>query len=330
MDTELTPFASLTPDFILQAIDSLGLRTDGRLQALNSYENRVYQVGLEEDIPVIVKFYRPQRWTDQAILEEHQFLKELHDQEIPVVPPMAVRAEQTLYTQDKFYFSVFPKQAGHAPELIDAEDFAWMGRFIGRIHAVGALKPYLHRPTLDINTFGLQPRQYLLEQGFIATEFEQIYADVSEHALQCVAHCFERTGETPILRLHGDIYPSNILWSEAGPHFVDFDDSRMGVAVQDLWMLVSGNQQEMSWQMSHLLTGYQMFYDFNRNELSLLEALRTLRLIHYSAWLAKRWDDPAFPRAFPWFNTIRYWQDRVLELREQIALMEDLESGLML
>jgi Ser/Thr protein kinase RdoA (MazF antagonist) len=323
MNTQLTPFSALTPDIILLAMDSVGLPGDGRLLALNSYENRVYQVGIENAPMVVTKFYRPNRWTTAAILEEHAFIQELADNEIPVVPPLPFKDKQTLNEVDGFRFSVFPKQGGRVPEIEGRAKLEWMGRFIGRIHAVGALKPFTERPTLNITNFGDEPSAYLLTHDFIPADLLSAYSSVSAYALDSVRRCFERAGKVNSLRLHGDCYPGNILWTGDGPHFVDFDDSRMGPAIQDLWMLLSGDRDEMTLQLNHLLTGYQTFYDFNTSELHLLEALRTLRLIHYSAWIAKRWDDPAFPMAFPWFNTARYWQDRIIELREQIALMDE-------
>jgi Ser/Thr protein kinase RdoA (MazF antagonist) len=198
-----------------------------------------------------------------------------------------------------------------------------MGRFIGRIHAVSSLKNFKERPTLTITNFGNEPSSYLLKNGFIPLDLLNAYSSIINLALDSIRRCFERAGSIKNLRLHGDCYPGNILWTDEGPHFVDFDDSRMGPAIQDLWMLLSGDRDEMTLQLNYLLTGYQTFYDFNPGELHLLEALRTLRLIHYSAWIARRWDDPAFPMAFPWFNTVRYWQDRIIELREQVALMDE-------
>lgn len=323
MDTDNTPFSTLTPDFILDAMDSVGLSSNGRLLALNSYENRVYQIGIEDGTPVVVKFYRPGRWSDAAILEEHEFLLELAAREISVVPPLQFEPGKTLYHLRGFRFAVFPKQGGRAPELEGPDVLQQLGRFIGRIHAVGAMKPFRCRPQLDIVSFGEEPRQYLLAHATIPDALKPVYSGVADHALQGVKRCFERAGQVRRLRLHGDCYPGNVLWTGDGPHFVDFDDSRMGAAVQDLWMLISGERDERTRQLGELLRGYTMFFDFDRRELHLIEALRTLRLIHYSAWLARRWNDPAFPRAFPWFNTARYWQERILELREQIALMEE-------
>ncbi|OGB24141.1 MAG: stress response serine/threonine protein kinase YihE [Burkholderiales bacterium RIFCSPLOWO2_02_FULL_57_36] len=322
MTPDSPSFSALTPDLALDALDSIGLHSDGRLLALNSYENRVYQVGMEQGPPLVTKFYRPARWSDAAILEEHRLVDELAEREIPVVPAMAV-GDKTLHAFNGFRFAVFPKHGGRAPELEDRATLEWMGRFIGRIHAVGALEHYRDRPTLDIVSFGYEPRDYLLAHGFIPDELLAAYRSVVEQALEGVKRCFDRAGEFKILRLHGDCHCGNVLWTDAGPHFVDFDDSRMGPAVQDLWMLLSGERADMVRQLSDLLAGYEDFADFDPRELHLIEALRTLRLIHYSAWLAKRWDDPAFPLAFPWFNTQRYWQDRILELREQVALMDE-------
>src|SRR6266481_914970 len=283
------PYSGLTPDTVRDALASVGFAGDGRLLALNSYENRVYQVWLEgEETPssppsVVTKFYRPARWTDAQILEEHAF---------------------TL-------------------ELADRKTLEWIGRFIGRIHAVGAVRPFADRPALDIESFGHEPRDWLLAHDFIPADLLDAWKSAAELALAGVARCYERAGGVRRLRLHGDCHAGNVLWTDAGPHFVDFDDCRSGPAIQDLWMLFSGDRPAMTRQLADVLAGYEDFHEFDPRELHLLEALRTLRLIHYSAWIARRWDDPAFPAAFPWFNTQRYWQDRILELKEQIALMEE-------
>ncbi|NMG15974.1 serine/threonine protein kinase [Aromatoleum bremense] len=320
------PFENLTPDRILDALDSVGLIPDGRLLTLNSYENRVYQAGIEDGPMVVVKFYRPRRWPDEAIGEEHRFVAELAEREIPVVAPLVLR-NATLHHHADLRFAVFPRVGGRAPELSDAATLEWMGRFLGRIHAVGALAPYHARPTLDIASFGEEPRDWLLANGFIPDDLLPAWRSTVEQALDGVRRCFDRAGAFTPIRLHGDCHGGNVLWSESpstpGPQFVDFDDSRMGPAVQDLWMLLSGTREDMSRQLGDVLAGYEDFHDFSLRELHLIEALRTLRLIHYSAWIARRWDDPAFPAAFPWFNTQRYWQDRILELREQIPLMDE-------
>jgi Ser/Thr protein kinase RdoA (MazF antagonist) len=316
-------YSSLEPDVVLDALSGIGFCPDGRLLALNSYENRVYQVGIEDSPPVVAKFYRPGRWSDAAILEEHGFVQELVEREIPVVPALSPAGSGTLHHFNGFRFAVFPKHGGRAPELDDSATLEWMGRFIGRIHAVGALQPFVQRPALNVATFGEEPRDYLLAHDFLPEDLAAAYRSVVQQALDGVRRCFDRAGDMRQLRLHGDCHCGNVLWTDAGPHFVDFDDSRMGPAIQDLWMLLSGERADMVRQLSDLLAGYEDFFEFDQRELYLIEALRTLRLIHYAAWLARRWDDPAFPAAFPWFNTQRYWQDRILELREQVALMDE-------
>ena len=324
--TNTPPYATLTPDCVLNALDSVGLRGDGRLLALNSYENRVYQLGIDDGQPLVAKFYRPGRWPDAAILEEHSFVAALVEQEIPVVAPLTLNGT-TLHTHAGFRFALYPKRGGRMPEFDQAETLEWMGRFIGRIHAVGAIATFEHRPALDIQSFGIEPWQYLRDHHWIPADIAEAYRSVIEQALEGVQRCFERAGKVNQLRLHGDCHAGNVLWTpdgdQKGPHFVDFDDSRMGPAMQDLWMLFSGDRASMSRQLGDVLAGYEDFYEFDPRELHLLEALRTLRLIHYAAWLARRWDDPAFPHVFPWFNTQQYWQDRILELREQIALMDE-------
>jgi Ser/Thr protein kinase RdoA (MazF antagonist) len=316
------PYSSLTPDAVLDAVESVGLRADGRLIALNSYENRVYQIWLEDAPTVVAKFYRPQRWSDAAIIEDHAFTQELAAREIPVVAPMAI-ADRTLFEHAGFRFAVYPRRGGRVPELSDPSTLEWIGRFIGRIHAVGALKPFEHRPSLDIASFGVEPREYLLGHDWLPVELREVWRGVSAQALEGVRRSFDRAGDVASLRLHGDCHMGNVLWTDDGPHFVDFDDSRMGPAVQDLWMLLSGERDERIRQLSDVLAGYEDFMEFDPRELHLVEALRTLRLLHYSAWLARRWDDPAFPAAFPWFGSPRYWEERILELREQIALMDE-------
>jgi len=316
------PYAGLTPDVVLDAIESADLRCDGRQLALNSYENRVYQIGIEDGSPVVAKFYRPGRWSDAQILEEHAFVRELAEREIPVVAPLEIAAA-TLHEFGGYRFAVYPRRGGRAPELEDRKTLEWIGRFIGRIHAVGALRPFAARPTLDIESFGLEPRDWLLAHGFVPPDLRDAWASVAALALEGVRRCYDRAGGVAALRLHGDCHAGNLLWTDDGPHFVDFDDSRMGPAMQDLWMLLPGERAAMAASLADVLAGYESFRELDRRELHLIEALRTLRLLHYSAWIARRWDDPAFPAAFSWFNTQRYWQDRILELREQVALMDE-------
>jgi Ser/Thr protein kinase RdoA (MazF antagonist) len=311
------PYSALTPEVVLDAVAALGLRPDGRLLSLNSYENRVYQVWLEDQAPIVAKFYRPGRWSEAQIDEEHAFARELVEREIPVVAP----SFQGKFSN--FTFAVYPRRGGRTPELEDRKTLEWIGRFLGRIHAVGATQPFRHREALTPDTFGTEPREWLLQHASIPDDLIEAWKAATEQALSLVQRCYERAGDIGSIRLHGDCHAGNILWTEDGPHFVDLDDSRMGPAMQDLWMLLSGDRGSMTRQLGDVLAGYEDFMQLERCELHLLEALRTLRLIHYSAWIARRWDDPAFPAAFPWFNTQRYWQDRILELREQIALMQE-------
>ncbi len=320
--TSLHPYERLTPDVILDALESVGLACDGRLLALNSYENRVYQIGMEEGGFVVAKFYRPERWSDAAILEEHAFVAELAADEIPAVAPLTLQG-RTLNEHDGFRFAVYSRQGGRAPEFDDPATLEWMGRLMGRIHAVGRRSAYAARPALDIATFGEASRQYLLGHDLIPPDLEPAWRAIADQALEGVRGCYARAGKVRVLRLHGDCHGGNVLWTDNGPHFVDFDDSRMGPAVQDMWMLFSGSAEAMARQRARFLEGYDRFMEFDPRELHLIEALRTLRLLHHSAWLARRWQDPAFPVAFPWFGTQRYWQDRILELREQVGLMQE-------
>jgi Ser/Thr protein kinase RdoA (MazF antagonist) len=320
--SDAIPFAGLNPECILDALESVGYRCDGALLALNSYENRVWQIGVDEGAPVIAKFYRPGRWSDAQIAEEHAFTAAMAADELPVVTPVAIGGK-TLFVHNGFRFSVFPRQGGRAPEFGEPQILEWMGRLMARIHTVGAREPFVARETLDIQRFGVDSRDWLLANRVIPAELESVWRGVADQALDGVRACFERAGRVDQLRLHGDCHAGNVLWTQDGPHFVDFDDSRMGPAIQDLWMLLSGDAEEMGRQFGHVLAGYEMFREFDDRELQLVEALRTLRLMHHSAWLARRWSDPAFPVAFPWFATNRYWEERILELREQIAIMQE-------
>lgn len=333
-------FESLTPDLVLDALDSVGLRGDGRLTALSSYENRVYQVHLEDGGAVVTKFYRPGRWSDAQIQEEHDFSAELMAAEIPVIGPLKLQG-QTLHHFGDFSFSVSPRRGGRAPELDDAEVLEWIGRFLARIHTVGARQPFVHRPALDVETFGTEPMQWLLEHDRVPLDVQSAWTRVCQTAIDLIAACAplaRATGQNGInssgirlLRLHGDCHPGNILWTPVdaapangpGPHFVDLDDARTGPAVQDLWMLLSGDRMQRTRQLGALVDGYEQFREFNRDELALIEPLRTLRLIHYSAWLARRWSDPTFPVNFPWFGSSDYWQGQVQMLEEQCEAMQE-------
>lgn len=331
--TSRHPYEHLTPAVVLDALEGLGLACDGRLQALSSYENRVYQAHLEDGSAVVVKFYRPGRWSAAQILEEHAFAAELQAAEVPVVAPLSLQG-QTLHQHVDFHFAVSPRRGGRTPELDDAEVLEWIGRFLARLHTVGAARPFAQRPALDLQGFGREPLDWLLAHDMIPLDVQSLWKRRCEEALALVAqHAVLAGAEGDIrrLRLHGDCHPGNILWTPAdapaaagpGPHFVDLDDARMGPAVQDLWMLVSGERAQRTWQLSCLLDGYEQMRDFDRRELALIEPLRTLRLIHYSAWLARRWDDPTFPINFPWFGSSDYWKGQIQMLEDQIEAMQD-------
>ena len=320
-DASPPPYAGLTPDCVLDALDSVNIRGDGRLLALNSYENRVYLAWRDDAPPVVAKFYRPGRWSDAQILEEHALTAELAAAEVPAVAPLAI-GERTLHAFAGFRFAVFPRHGGRAPELDRRDTLAELGRYVARIHTIGAAHPFVHRPALTVETFGDESRDWLLEHGLVPPDLRDAWTSIAELALRAIRRAWSGP-PFATLRVHGDCHGGNVLWTDDGPHFVDFDDARTGPAVQDLWMLLSGDRDAMERQLAVVLEGYESFRDFDRRELALIEPLRTLRLLHYSAWLARRWNDPAFPAAFPWFGTQRYWQDRILELREQVALMDE-------
>jgi len=327
MPTSRHPYDALTPDVVLDALSSVGLHGDGRLLALSSYENRVYQIHLEdayEGCPVVVaKFYRPGRWTEAQILEEHAFSAELAAAEVPVVAPLAPQGA-TLHHHAGFAFSVSPRRGGRQPELDDGEVLEWIGRYLARLHIVGARSAFTARPALDLQTFGREPRDWLLTHEAIPLDVQGEWTREVDVALRLVETALTRATQDGVrlLRAHGDCHPGNILWTpDAGPHFVDLDDARTAPAVQDLWMLLSGDRAQRQRQLGALLDGYEQMREFDRAELALIEPLRTLRLIHYSAWLARRWSDPAFPAAFPWFGTSDYWRGQVQMLQEQIEAM---------
>jgi Ser/Thr protein kinase RdoA (MazF antagonist) len=311
------PFASLLPDTVLGALERLGWRPDGTLLALNSYENRVYRVGLEEGPPRVLKFYRPGRWSEAAILEEHAFTLALAAAEVPVVAP-EVTAGSSLHEIDGYRYAVFPLRGGQWPDLDGREDRVRVGRLVGRLHAVASAGRFEHRPRLDLDTFGDGPREFLLEGGWLPGGLEPAYEAVSAQLLEAAEERLEAVGARR-LRLHGDLHRSNLLAREELLYLVDFDDCLTGPAVQDLWMFVDGSADEQAAQWEALLEGYETFVPFDRSELALVESLRALRMIHYAGWLARRWHDPAFPRAFPWFGEPRFWEEHVLALKEQLA-----------
>jgi Ser/Thr protein kinase RdoA (MazF antagonist) len=320
--TTAQPFGALDPETLLTALESVGLAPDGRLLALNSFENRVYQFWRDDAPPLIAKFYRPGRWSDAQIDEEHRFLAELAADEVPAVAPLTL-AGRTLNRAGPLRFAVFPRQGGRAPELDRPDARRQLGRFLARTHVVGSRTAFGARPTLDVAGYGRAALADLAALERIPAAIAAVYLGVAGQALDAAEAAWARAGAPRNLRLHGDCHLGNVLWTDGGPHFVDFDDARQGPAVQDLWMLLCGEREEQERQLRELLEGYETFRDFDRGELHLVEALRTLRLIHHAAWIARRWEDPAFPAAFPWFATPRYWEARVLELREQIALLDE-------
>jgi Ser/Thr protein kinase RdoA (MazF antagonist) len=321
-DAATLAFADLRPEDIVATLEDLGFECDGRFLALNSYENRVYQIGIEDERPVVAKFYRPGRWSDESIREEHEFSIALADQEIPVVAPLAI-AGATLKHAGPYRLAVYPCRGGRAPDLDNYKLLTQLGRLIARIHLEGETDKFSHRPRIDIDSYGVESMDFLLANDFMPEDNCDAYEGVAEMVLDGVEACFERAGRTHEIRLHGDFHPGNVLVDQDRLHIVDLDDCRHGPAIQDLWMFLSGDRYEQTPQLEALLEGYQSFRRFDPRELHLLEALRSLRIMHYAAWLARRWADPAFKIAFPWFDSARYWDDHILALREQVALMQE-------
>ena len=316
------PFSSLEPNFILQAIESGGYVCDGRVLTLNSYENRVFQIGIEDGDPIIAKFYRPNRWTTKQIQEEHDFCFELADAELPVVAPLRNAEGKTIFNFDEFRFSLFPRKGGRAPELDNQDNLYVLGRFLGRMHLIGASEQFKFRPAIDSKTYGHESVNYISEY-FIPAELKQAYQSLTKDLLQRIDSIISEVDSVQIIRVHGDCHIGNMLWRDNAPHFIDFDDCRMAPAVQDIWMLLSGSRDEQRSQLIDILDGYNEFGEFNMSELSLIAVMRTLRMLYFSAWLARRWDDPAFPHGFPWFNTPQYWESHVLSLREQLFELQE-------
>ena len=319
-NADTTPYAGLTPDLILDSLDEIGFAPTGSLLELNSYENRVFQLELEDGSFVVTKFYRPARWTNEQILEEHQFTQELIDHELPAVGPL-VRDGSTLFEHESFRFAVFPRQGGHPPNIEIQEDLKVLSRTLARMHAVGGVTPFATRPSLSVQRLGIDSRTFLLEHQFIPLELEPAYSSITEHLLERLTPAFD--AESQGRRIHGDCHLGNLLWRDNLPHFVDFDDCVNGPPIQDLWMLLSGERDEREAQLGLILRAYEQFASFDVSSLRLIEPLRTLRIMYHAAWIARRWNDPAFPRAFPWFNTEKYWAEHILSLREQQAELEE-------
>ncbi len=322
-DNNVYNYSQLIPDTIINAIESLDYVCDKRILALNSYENRVYQVGIEDEQPIIAKFYRPARWTDEMIREEQQFTLELANADLPVVAPLTINNE-TIFNFEGYRFSLYPRFGGYAPELDNPDHLLQLGRILAQLHNIGETKSFVERPEITIEDFSIKPIKYIIENNFIPRDLEIAYSTLTDDLLGRIKTCFEQAGNYKSLRLHGDCHQGNILTRDDKFYIVDFDDSRTGPAVQDIWMFLSGDRQYMTARLNDFMEGYTEFRDFAPRELHLIEALRTLRLIHYAAWLAQRWEDPAFPIAFPFFNTQNYWEEHILCLREQASLMEEL------
>ena len=321
-DERGAPFAGLTPEVILASVESLDLLCDGRVLALNSYENRVYRIGLQDAAPRVVKFYRPGRWSDAAILEEHAFSAELCAGDLSVVAPQRI-AERTLHHHAGMRFAVFAMQGGHAPEPGDRDTLRQIGRTLGRMHAIGAAGRFVHRGSLGIQSHATNSVAYLLEARWLPPSLEANFEALCHLLLDEIEDAWQAAGYVNLLRLHGDCHPGNILWRNDGAHFVDLDDALTGPAIQDLWMLCTGDAKARSEQLGWLLEGYELFTPFDRRELHLIEALRAIRLLHYHAWIARRWHDPAFPAAFPWFDSPRHWEEVIVQLQEQLAALRE-------
>ena len=315
------PYDSLTPDMVIDAVESAGYLSDARLLALNSYENRVYQVGVEEAEPLIAKFYRPERWSEAQILEEHRFSLDLQDAEISVVAPLVDDAGNTLHLFQGFQFALFPRRGGYPPELDNYDNLLVLGRTLGRIHALGRSDSFRERQSISVERMLGEAREFLLA-NFIPRELVPAYESLSKDLLDIVGGIYAEVGEQDTIRVHGDCHVGNILWRDDTAHFVDLDDCVSAPAIQDLWMFLSGERNQQLAQLDTLLEGYEEFCDFNPVELRLIESLRTMRIMHYAAWLGRRWSDPAFPRSFPWFGDARYWSSHILELREQLAAFD--------
>ena len=316
------PYDSLTPDMVIDAVESVGYLSDARLLALNSYENRVYQVGIEDETPLIAKFYRPERWTRAQIMEEHQFSLELVDADISVVAPMMDSKGATLHEFGGFMFALFKRRGGYPPELDNLDNLFILGRTLGRIHGVGRAGKFKERITISVERMLIEPSQYLLE-NFIPASLREAYSSLTRDLQERVSSLYGEVQPSDLIRVHGDCHVGNILWRDDCAHFVDLDDCAMAPAVQDIWMFLSGERHRRQLQLAEVVEGYSEFCDFDPRQLRWVEALRTMRIVHYAAWLGRRWEDPAFPRSFTWFNTERYWGEHILELREQLAALQE-------
>lgn len=320
-------FSGLTPELILDGVESVGFEVDSGLLALNSYENRVYQFHDTNRVKYVTKFYRPERWSVEQIQEEHDFALELAEQELPIVAPLVIDG-QSLFEYQGFHFAVYPCRGGRIFEVDNLDQLEWMGRFVGRIHAVASKKSFQHRPAINSQEFLTDARQVIENSGFVPLSIETSFFTILDQVIGKAETAYQQTSANQI-RLHGDCHAGNIFWTDDGPHFVDLDDCRTGPAIQDLWMMLSGDRQQQLLQLDTLLMGYEEFYSFENSQLNLIESLRTMRVVNYMAWLCRRWQDPAFPRSFPWFNSQKYWEDQILMLKEQYAALEQPALSLM-
>lgn len=316
------PFAGLDPDLVVDAVERLGLVSDGRVLALNSYENRVFRIGLEDAPAVVAKFYRPGRWSTAQVLEEHAFAHELAEGGLSVVAPLVVEG-RTLHRYEGFDYALFPLQGGRAPDPGDRGTLRTLGRALGRLHAIGATRPFVHRPALDLASHGIAPVEALLEGGWLPEPLEDSFTTLADALLDACEAAFERAGDPPAIRVHGDFHLGNLLWREDRVHLVDLDDCAMAPPVQDLWMLLNGTPREREDQLGWLLEGYEPLHPFDPRSLHLVEPLRAMRLLHYHSWIARRWDDPAFKAAFPFFADVRHWEDVLRQMQEQLAALDE-------
>jgi Ser/Thr protein kinase RdoA (MazF antagonist) len=317
------PYDLLTPDLVIDAVESAGYLSDARLLALNSYENRVYQVGLEDGEPLIAKFYRPHRWTKAQIQEEHDYSQELVDADISVVAPLIDEQGCSVHVHAGFLFALFKRRGGYPPELDNLDNLFVLGRTLGRIHSVGRASKFQERIEITVEKMMAVNIEFLLDGEFIPRALIPAYSTLARDLLAAVDSIYKEVSSKDLIRVHGDCHVGNILWRDQTAHFVDLDDCAMAPAIQDLWMFLSGDRHRRQQQLSEVVEGYNEFCDFHPKQLRWVEALRTMRIVNYSAWLARRWEDPAFPRSFTWFNTERYWADHILELREQLSALQE-------
>ncbi|NWO08313.1 MAG: serine/threonine protein kinase [Alteromonadaceae bacterium] len=323
LTTSSHPYDALTPDLILDALEDAGFTINGRLFALNSYENRVYQVGVDDQPPVIAKFYRPGRWTEAAIREEHEFTLALKEASIPVVAPLMLANGSTLGEHGGFRFAVFPQRGGQAPDTSVTDTLYRLGQWLGQMHNIGELKEFRHRPAFDLLEGIERHNEFLVSEGWVPDDLRPAWDSLIPDLLAASRARVADAGSVSTLRIHGDCHAGNILCRDEQMLFVDLDDCRTGPAIQDMWLLLNGEASERGAQLGELLEGYEMFREFNRRERHLIEPLRCYRQLSHCAWLARRWDDPAFPRFFPWFAQPRFWSDQVLSLREQLAALQE-------